>query len=71
MLKFRTFTNGISIDIFVSQIVNVCHCSMGGLVVKQLLVQASQDEKRHDEKRARLSKKTSGIVSSSPFMFFR
>lgn len=38
---------------------------MGGLVVKELLVQASQDEKRHDKKRARLVKKTAGIVGSS------
>ncbi|XP_073396493.1 uncharacterized protein [Physcomitrium patens] len=36
--------------------------SMGGLVVKQLLVQASQDDKRHDEKRAQLLEQTSGIV---------
>ena len=39
---------------------------MGGLVVKQLLVQASQDDKRHDEKRARLLKNTTGIVGSFP-----
>jgi len=38
---------------------------MGGLVVKELLVQASQDEKRQDERRARLLKQTSGIVGST------
>jgi len=38
---------------------------MGGLVVKELLVQASQDEKRQDGRRARLVKQTSGIVSTT------
>ena len=38
---------------------------MGGLVVKQLLLQASQDENR-----ARIVKQTSGIVSLHPFVLF-
>lgn len=37
--------------------------------MKQLLVQASQDDKRHDEKRAQLLEQTSGIVSSTLDMF--
>lgn len=51
--------------VLIMWIENVNHCSMGGLVVKELLVQASQDDKRQDGRRARLVKQTSGIVGST------